>query len=254
MLWDGERIPGTGLYDPESDNFDRTRLQRLFDDTTVLALAWKATGELNYAEHAAQHIRHWFISEDSQMNPHLRYAQVNPMDDSEGSGKSGLIEMKDLYYLLDAVRFLEQSECFGEAGRTGLNDWLTIYLDWLLTSDQGIFEWKSRNSHGTCFDPQTTSIAAYLGDQTLLHATFRTSRERLMTQFDPDGTQPHEMTRTQTAHYCCFNLQSWVNLVNLAARCGDSLWQFEGLTGRGWLQGLIGCCPIRPKLTGHLNR
>ncbi len=235
---DGERIPGTGLYDPESDNFDRTRLQRLFDDTTVLALAWKATGELKYAEHAAQHIRHWFISEDSQMNPHLQYAQANPMDESESSGKSGLIEMKDLYFFLDAVRLLEQSGCFGKADRTSFNNWLTSYLDWLLTSDQGIAERKSRNNHGTCFDLQTASIAAYLGDQTLLQATFRTSRERLMTQFELDGTQPHELTRTQTAHYCCFNLQSWVNLANLAARCGDNLWQFEGSDGQGMAAGL----------------
>lgn len=247
VLRDGERIPGTGLYDPESDNFDRTRLQRLFDDTTVLALAWKATGELKYAEHAAQHIRHWFISEDSQMNPHLRYSQVNPMDVSESSGKSGLIEMKDLYYLLDAVRLLEQSGCFGKADRTSFNDWLTSYLDWLLTSDQGIAERKSRNNHGTCFDLQTASIAAYLGDQTLLQATFRTSRERLMTQFELDGTQPHEMTRTQTAHYCCFNLQSWINLAHLAAQCGDSLWTFEGSDGQGMAAGFNWLLPYQAK-------
>lgn len=247
VLRDGERIPGTGLYDLESDNFDRTRLQRLFDDTTVLALAWKATGELKYAEHAAQHVRHWFISEDSQMNPHLQYAQANPMDESEGAGKSGLIEMKDLYFLLDAVRLLEQSGCFGEADRTSLNGWLTSYLDWLLTSDQGIAERKSLNNHGTCFDLQTGSIAAYLGDQTLLHATFRTSRERLMTHFELDGTQPHEMTRTQTAHYCCFNLQSWVNLANLATRCGDSLWQFEGSEGQGMAAGFNWLLPYLAK-------
>src|SRR6056297_2979381 len=41
------------------------------------------------------------------------------------------------------------------------------------------------------------------------------------------------MTRTQTAHYCCFNLQCWVNLATLAAACGHDLWSFEGPDGRG---------------------
>lgn len=230
---DGERIPGTRLYDPESDQFDRTRLQRMFDDTTTLAMAWKATGEIAYAEHAAQNIRHWFLSEDSKMNPHLQYAQANLNNTSSVSGKSGLIEMKDLYYMLDAVRLLEQSGTIADIDTIELRDWLTDYLDWLLTSDQGVAERKSRNNHGTCYDLQVASIAAYLGDEALLNATLRTSRERLMTQFDPDGTQPLEMARTQTAHYCCFNLQSWINLATLADRCGDDLWQIKGQEGQG---------------------
>jgi hypothetical protein len=50
---DGERVPGTRLYEPESDRYDRTRLQLMFDDTTTLALAWLATGRDAYAAHAA---------------------------------------------------------------------------------------------------------------------------------------------------------------------------------------------------------
>jgi hypothetical protein len=73
---DGERVPGTRLYEPESDRYDRTRLQLMFDDTTVLSLAWLATGRDAYVGHAAALVRRWFVDPDSRMTPHLTYAQV----------------------------------------------------------------------------------------------------------------------------------------------------------------------------------
>ena len=67
-----------------------------------------------------------------------------------------------------------------------------------------------------------------------------------MEQFEQDGGQPHEMTRTLTGHYCCFNLQSWVNLATLAERCGVDLWSITASDGRGlrrafeWMAPYIG--------------
>ena len=37
------------------------------------------------------------------MTPHLSYAQVRMGHDGNAGSKSGIIEMKDLYYYLDAV-------------------------------------------------------------------------------------------------------------------------------------------------------
>jgi hypothetical protein len=230
---DGERIPGTRLYEPESDRYDRTRLQRMFDDTTAMALAWLATGAGRYAGHAARLVRTWFLDPETRMTPHLRYAQVRSSGPDDVGAKSGVIEMKDLYYFLDAVRILERADSLSQEEREAFRAWLTEYLDWLLTSEQGTQERLSQNNHGVCYDLQTASIAAFLGDAALLERTFLTSRERILEQFEPDGRQPHEMARTMTAHYCCFNLQSWVNLATLAEACGHDLWSFEGGDGRG---------------------
>jgi hypothetical protein len=80
----------------------------MFDDTTVLALAWRATGRDAYARHAAELLRRWFLDPETRMNPHLTYAQVRGRWPGDTGAKSGLIEMKDLYYLLDAVRLVER--------------------------------------------------------------------------------------------------------------------------------------------------
>ncbi len=233
---DGERIPGTRLYEPESEDFDRTRVQRMFDDTTVLALAWKASGKAAYIEHAAELIRTWFISEDTRMNPHLRFSQPRSQKLNEEGSKSGLIEMKDFYYLMDAIRLIEQAGALTEPERAALRDWFNEYIEWMTTADQAIAERQSSNNHGTCFDLQVGAIAAFLGNVSLLHSIFRTSHERILEQFQPDGEQEEEMKRTQTAHYCCFNLQNWINLANLASNCGSQLLKFEGKDGRGLAQ------------------
>jgi hypothetical protein len=230
---DGERAPGTRLYEPESEKYDRTRLQRLFDDTTILALAWRVTGRTAYAAHAANLVRRWFVDPQSAMNPHLRYAQVQVGHNGNEGQRTGVIEMKDFYYFLDAVRLLERAQILDQTDIATFRSWLLKYLDWLQTSSQGSAERRANNNHGACYDLQVGSIAAYLDDVPLLLSTLRTSRERISEQFDAEGRQPHEMTRTLTAHYCCFNLQSWVNLATLAAACGDSLWQFAGADGRG---------------------
>ena len=230
---DGDRIPGTRLYELESEQYDRTRLQRLFDSTTTLALAWVATENDTYIQHAARQIRTWFLDEDTRMNPHLLFAQIRPSVTHNHGSKYGLIEMKDLYFFLDAVRLVEKAGALSETEKTNFRDWLGDYLDWLQNSEQGLAERLSPNNHGTCYDLQTASIAAFLGDIILLKQIFRISRERMLEQFTTDGQQPYEMKRTQTAHYCAFNMHCWINLANLAEACGDRLWMFETEDGRG---------------------
>ena len=245
ILRDGHRAPGTRLYEPESDKYDRTRLQRLFDDTAILALAWMATGERAYAEHGARLVKSWFISPKTRMNPHLRYAQVKP-GRGEGS-RTGIIEAKDFYFFLDAVRILRAASTVSAADHDSFAEWLREYLQWLLTSKQGKEEQRAANNHGTCYDLQVASIAAYLGDLPQLLGTLRASQLRILEQFLPSGEQPHEMKRTITAHYCCFNLQSWVNLARLAERCGSDLWNQLAPDGRGLQSGFEWLLPYMAK-------
>lgn len=252
FVWrDGERLPGTRLYEPESARYDRTRLQRLFDDTTVLALAAVSTGDSRFAEHAAGLVRAWFLDPETRMNPNIQFAQVRSIGPLTVGESWGLIEMKDLYYFLDAVRIVEQAGALSEDERKAFRAWLREYLDWLLSSDQGQAERRARNNHGTCFDLQTASIAAFLGDTALLVKTFRTSQERIFEQFGEKGRQLHEMKRTQTAHYTCFNLQCWVNLATLAEACGVDLWSFEGRGGRGIARAFCWLLPHMGKPWRH---
>jgi len=60
------------------DNFVERRdaLMRLSVEMPALTAAWKVTGRKKYAEHAARHLRAWFVDGAPRMNPHLEYAQA----------------------------------------------------------------------------------------------------------------------------------------------------------------------------------
>ncbi len=235
---DGKRVPGTRLYEQLSEKYDRTRLQRLFDDTTVLALAFHYTQNSEYTDHAGELVRRWFLNPETAMNPHLEYAQVRRGHNKNKGTKNGIIEMKDLYYFLDAVRLLKNTGTLAPDELNLFRDWLSKYLDWIINSPQGQKERSSANNHGTYFDLQVASIAAFLGDQRLVRETLRDSRMRIMQQFDSQGMQPEEMKRTMTAHYCCFNLQGWIHIAELAQTCGEDLWNFEGPEGQSLLRAM----------------
>jgi hypothetical protein len=230
---DGQRVPGTNLYEPESEKYDRTRLQRLFDDTLVLSLAWRNFNDQRFLDHAVTLIRTWFLDPATAMNPSLAYAQVQLGHNNDQGSHYGIIEMKDLYFFLDAVRIVEAAGGLDLAEQNSLRDWLRRYLQWLQSSTQGRQERAALNNHGTYYDLQVAYIAAFLEEKQLLRDTFRDSRFRILSHFDSKGRQPEEMKRNITAHYCCFNLQGWIHLARLAESCHEDLWRFEGDDGRG---------------------
>jgi hypothetical protein len=215
---DGVRVPGTRLYEPESDKYDRTRAQRVFDDVTSLTLAWEVTGREAFAAHAARQLTVWFVDPVTAMTPHLTYAQVRRGRNWNRGTGTGIIEFKDLYYMLDAARLLEAGGALDAAASGRLRDWLRAYLNWLETSPQGAEERGARNNHGVYYDLQTAAIAAYLGEREQLRRALVRAEERVVTQVTPEGLMPAEMARTATAHYTVFTLQGWMNLLRIGTR------------------------------------
>ncbi|PGV20703.1 hypothetical protein COD79_30190 [Bacillus cereus] len=235
---DGERVPGTRMYEPQSEKYDRTRLQRVFDDSITLALAWYFTGKNKYAEHGIHILEQFFINPVTRMNPHLLYAQViMGRNNNKGSGR-GIIEMKDIYFYLDAIRLLELSGALREATLSKFNEWLATYLDWLIYSDFGKKECGSLNNHGTYYDLQVAAIADFLGDKSLLVETFIRSQSRISHQFAPNGLQTHEIARKDSMHYCIFNFQGWINIAEIASRWGTNLWSYKATDGTSLKKGV----------------
>ena len=230
---DGERVPGTRMYDPDSGRYDRTRLQRVFDDSMILGLAWSFLGERHYAEAGARILERFFIDPCTAMKPHLEYAQVRMGHNNNKGAPAGLIEAKDMYFYLDAVRLFEEAGALSAEVSDAFRNWLRRYLHWILSSAQGKAECAAPNNHGTCYDLQVGAIASFLGENDVVYDTLARAQERISTQFSSDGRQPEEITRTVTAHYCCFNLQSWINLAELSSRWGVNLWEYESPAGAG---------------------
>ena len=141
--------------------------------------------------------------------------------------------MKDLYYFLDAVRIVAGSGALNKDETAAFEAWLQEYASWLAQCEQARKEMTEVNNHGTMFDLQVAAVAAFLGDAPTLVATLRRAQERILQQFAPDGSQPNELRRVNTRHYCCFNLQGWTSLSRLLSSCGYDLWNYTTRDGRG---------------------
>jgi len=235
---DGQHAPGTALYAAGNEAYDRTRLQRLLDDTTVLALAAAVLGEPRYASHAARLVRTWFVDPETRMNPNMRYAQVRwGRDNNEGPGY-GILELADLYFFLDAVRLIERSGALEERDGQAFRAWLRSYCEWLDTAPAAIFEFYRLNNHGVFFDLQRAALAAFLGDGAALAKAGLHARERIADQIAADGSLPEELSRTRPRHYVMFGLQGWTALARILSSVGDDLWQYRAKNGQGLVAAL----------------
>lgn len=236
---DGERVPGTLMFEAESEKYDRSRVQLLFEDALALMLGWRVSGHQAYADKAVAQLEAFFVHPDTRMTPHLQYAQVKMGQNRDQGSSSGIIELKDFYYYLDAVRLMAESGALPDPLLQEFRAWLSDYLRWLLYSTQGRSERAANNNHGTYYDLQVAAISAFLDERECLVQALRRARDRFPEQFAVDGSQPEELARTTTAHYCCFNLQGWINLDRLARTWGVDLWaQRAGptlATGMDWL-------------------
>ncbi|TPJ56522.1 alginate lyase family protein [Mesorhizobium sp. B2-7-1] len=235
---DGEHAPGTALYAAGSEAYDRTRLQRLLDDTTVLALATTVLGEPRYADHAARLVRTWFLDPATRMNPNMRYAQVRwGRDNNEGPGY-GILELADLYFFLDAVRLIERAGALDKRDSQAFRAWLRSYCEWLDTAPAAQFEFYRLNNHGVFFDLQRAAIAAFLGDGAALAKAGLHARERIADQIAADGSLPEELSRTRPRHYAMFALQGWTSLARILSSLGDDLWAYRAKDGQGLVAAL----------------
>jgi hypothetical protein len=219
-------------YEVQAEKSDCTQLQQLFVDTTTLALAWQVSGKGDYAEQAAKSVKRWFIHPETRIGHNLCDVPAQSKDQSNEAQTPGIC-MRDFYYFLDGVRIIERAGTFDASDRQILSEWLRNHLQWLFADQHGKQSRLANNNHGTCFDLQVLAIAHYLGDVELLVSTMRTSQERLLEQFESNGAQPQEMKGTITAHNCCFNLQTWANLADVARCCGIDFWNIAASDGRG---------------------
>lgn len=225
---DGQRHPAAEMYSSESRNYDRTSLQRVFDDTTLAALAWYFTGNMSFAEHGAMLVDVFFLAEPTRMNPHMKFAQY--------SGKVsnfGIIEMKDIYYFLDSVRLLERSRSLSAMQISSFKKWLSSYSHWLQNSQLGLDEMLQENNHGIYYDLQLASIAAYLGNRLFIAESLARAMSRLPYHFTPGGVQVHEMGRPTSRHYCTFNIMAWINFAMFSRKFGFPLPQYRSFHGAG---------------------
>jgi hypothetical protein len=224
----GPYIQRDGMSNPGNFVDHRRAMIRLSMIVPALATAWKLTKRRHYSEHAARHLRAWFIDDATRMNPNLLYAQaIQGRFTGRGTG------------IIDTLHLVEVARAASRLGLSavdlaGVKRWFAEYTSWMNTHAYGIAERDALNNHGTCWVTQVAAFAELTGDAKLTEYC----RSRFMTVLIPgqevaDGSFPQELRRTKPYGYSLFNLDA---LAIIAQTLG--LWKWQLPDGRGMARAM----------------
>jgi hypothetical protein len=224
---DGEVNPMT-----RGENVDTGAKNKLFNHIKTLSLAYFFSGDNQFAAKTKELLRVWFINETTKMNPHLDYAQGIP---GRNTGRGfGIIDFHGILNVVTALDILKAGNTLEPEIEMPMKKWLTDYLNWLQTSEFGIFEKTRKNNHGTLYDVQVVSLLLFFERTVEARKILESVTEnRIMHQIEPDGSQPHELKRTKSMTYSILNLSGLTKLAFLGRKEGVAidLWQDKSTSG-----------------------
>src|SRR5216683_2835803 len=190
----GPYIQRDGMSNPDNFVDHRRYLMWLSVQVPALVAAWKLTKDKRYAQHAATHLRAWFLDERTRMNPNLRYAQaIHGRVTGRGTG------IIDTIHLVEVARALERLDgapgwSRDEAAET--RRWFAEYLEWLTTDQYGKDERDATNNHATCWVMQVAAFSHLTGNEALMRDCRTRYKTVLLQQMAADGSFPRELART----------------------------------------------------------
>jgi hypothetical protein len=228
---DGPYIQKDGLTNPANFTGHRMALIRFSVHVAALTAAFSITGEKRYAEHAVQHLRAWFISDATRMNPHLLYAQAIK---GRFTGRGiGIIDTIHLVEVAQSIIVLNEAGMIEPQAFAAIQAWFGEYLQWLKTHQYGKDEMNAKNNHGTCWVMQVAIFAKLTGDHQTMEFCRRRFKEVLLPeQMAMDGSFPLELKRTKPYNYSLFNLDAMSAICQILSTESDDLWKYTLRDGR----------------------
>lgn len=238
--WPNPNTPGglpyirkDGQRNPEINNYDRYKLDKMAKGVIALGYAYYFTKDEKYAIKAMDYLDIWFLNKKTRMNPNMNYGQMIPGHNGGKGRAEGIIDAYMFVEMLDCITFLSSSRTMRSKDLDGIKAWFSEFLDWMLTSEIGLDEYNAENNHGTAYDVQVAAYALFTGRDDVAEKFIREFPEnRLFKQIEPDGSQPLELARTMAMHYSIFNIGFMIDMSMLAQSTGVDLYHAASEDGR----------------------
>jgi hypothetical protein len=265
--------PATAKTAPSPFTAHRDALFELGLAIPALAAANLLTGDVRYAEHAAEHLRAWFVNPASRMTPSLNFGSVvvqpPPPPSADGSPRftvqtnpsfaappaalpgggrfEGILETLPLVEIAQAIPFLAASSALSDADMKALRAWFMAYLHWLIDpQDSGprlaALARDRKDHHGTSWLLQASAYATFTApggdapkseDTVLAELRHRFKSVTLRAQMSSDGTFPHELSSQNPYRDSLFNLDLFAGVCILLSNRFESVWDYSLEDGPG---------------------
>jgi hypothetical protein len=227
----GPYINRDGQSNPANFNDHRKAMIALSIQMPALTTAWLLTGDKRYGRHACEHLRAWFVTPATRMNPNLEFSQgVHGVS----TGRSyGIIDSLHLVEVARAAGMVAPAVLSAEEN-AALQQWFRSYLEWMKTSDKGKKERDALNNHATCWALQASEFARLIADSETRDQVYRQYTTVLLpNQLGTDGSFPQELVRTKPYSYSIFNFDIMVTLRQSLEGAGRDPLTFQLSDGRG---------------------
>jgi hypothetical protein len=239
----GPYIQRDGMSNPDNFNQHRHALIRLSLQVPALAAAWMITKQQRYADHAAEHLRAWFLDPATMMNPNLQYAQaIHGITTGRGIG---IIDTLHLVEVARSAPVIAEARALSGKEAAGVKQWFAQYLEWMATSRNGKQERDAKNNHGTCWAAQAAEFATLTGNEAIRNdCRTRFKEVQLPHQVAENGSFPEELRRTKPYGYCLFNLDAMATLCHILSTPEDNLFSYRLPDGRSFARAMAFMYPF----------
>lgn len=222
-----------GQINPESRNnyTDFTANENFISAVKTLTNVYYHSNEKKYADKNLELINTWFLKEETKMNPNVNFGQSIP---GQNDGRCfGIIEFGGITDIIEFLELAKDRNILGKKIEQGMFTWFSDYASWLKNSELGKEEATRKNNHGTHYDKQLLNILLYLNriDEVKEYLS-TTTKARIFSQIEPDGSQPLELARTKSFSYSVMNMHAFLELARLGQKVGVNLWDAASEDGR----------------------
>jgi hypothetical protein len=238
----GPYVRRDGETNPANFVAHRDAMRRFSQIVPALVAAYEISHDPRYARHAVEHLRAWFVSESTRMNPNLLYGQAIK---GVATGRGiGIIDTIHLVEVAQAMRELERLGAVDAGTREAVHAWFREYLEWMTTHPYGVAERNNGNNHSAAWALQVAEFATLVGDEARLAEMRRFFEQTLIPgQMAADGSFPKELARTKPYGYSLFQLDVMGMLAEVLSTPSENLWRFTTPDGRGMARALAFMAP-----------
>ncbi len=234
---DAPYIRQDGMTNPDNFIAHRRSMIRLSDIIGTLTSAYMITADNKYFVHAVSHLKAWFVTKQTMMNPSLPYGQAVS---GRCSGRSfGVIDTIHLVEVARGAKLLCSSPAFEVRLQNEIRAWFREYLRWLNKYRYGKKARKHPSNHGVCWSLQAAAFADLIGDEKQLAWIRKQFKKNyLMKMMDGNGGFPAELKRAKPYCYSLFVIDAMAGIAQIASTKEDDLWEFALPDGRSIKKGI----------------
>ncbi len=226
-----------GAENPKAFNGHSDSLLHMAIHMPTLTAAYLLTRDARYADHAASHLRAWFVDPHQRMTPNLSYGQMIP--GNPANRMEGIIEAVHLAEVAQAASYLTHYDGLAPGELKAIYAWFTAYFDWLTTSRLAGLARDQKNHHGSSWLLQAAAITRLLpgtsdtGDNGLAALQHQFKAVTIRAQIRADGSLQHELTSINPYRNSLFNLDMLAGACSLLSSRFENLWNYELQDGPG---------------------